>query len=303
MEYLFTIIVATLSGFFARLYMLRRDYRQYPSYPQGWAVHLFLGFIGALLGAVLIPSLVEKEFAAVSFLLLAASQFREVRNIERSTLEQTEPTELVARGTAYIEGIARVFEARNYLAIWTAFIVAIVAQLSHGQGVFFRLGISVIAGVIVAGLLNFLMRGPSIADIANIKVAEIEFHGPLLVVGGVDVMNVGLSATREIYKNRAVAADIIPKDPNAKATLANIGQMQAIAHDVSAMVGVYMDVGEQEFTPLVRRDPDSGKLVLVIVPSDDATDAVLEAISNVPVLEGAVRKPLRSVAGRMIDGS
>ena len=77
--------------------------------------------------------------------------------------------------------------------------------------------------------------------------------------------------------------------------------MQAIAHDVSSMVGVRMDVGEQEYTPLVRRDPVSGKLVIVIVPSEDDEQAFLEAISNVPVLEGAIRKPLRSVAGRMMD--
>ncbi|MGB3986145.1 MAG: YIEGIA domain-containing protein, partial [Limnochordia bacterium] len=48
MRYLTTIVLATFSGLMARLYMLRRDYRQYPSYPQGWAIHLFIGFIGAL---------------------------------------------------------------------------------------------------------------------------------------------------------------------------------------------------------------------------------------------------------------
>jgi len=68
------------------------------------------------------------------------------------------------------------------------------------------------------------------------------------------------------------------------------------------MVGVYMDVGEQEYTPLVRRDPKSGKLVMVMIPSEDNQEAFLEAVSNVPVLETAIRKPLRSVAGRMMDG-
>lgn len=301
MKYLFTIGLAALSGLSARLYMLRRDYRQYPSYPQGWAVHLFIGFIGALLGAVLVPSLVEAEFAAVSFLLMAASQFREVRNIERSTLEKLESNELVARGTAYIEGIARVFEARNYLAIWTAFIVAVTAELTAFLSIWVRLAASIAAGMAAAGTLNYLMRGPSIKDIADVQLTNIEFDGPILVVGGVSVMNVGLSSARERYRTQAVAAEIIPKDVDAKAMLANIGQMQAIAHDASAMVGVFMDVGEQEFTPLVRRDPDSGKLVVVMIPSEDNEDAFLEAISNVPVLESAIRKPLRSVAGRMMD--
>ena len=301
MRYLLTIILATLSGLLARLYMLRRDYRQYPSFPQGWAVHLFIGFIAAFLGAILVPALIEAEFTAVSFLLMAASQFREVRNIERSTLEKLEPTELVARGSAYIEGIARVFEARNYLAIWNAFLVSIVAELTRNLQLWLQITCVAVTGVAVAGILNYLMRGPSIGDIAEIKSTSIEFDGPILKVGGVAVMNVGLPPIRECYLKHAVAAEILPKDVSAKATLGNIGQMQAIAHDAAAMVGVHMDVGEQEFTPLVRREPQSGKLVVVMIPSEDNQEAFLEAISNVPVLESAVRKPLRSVAGRMMD--
>lgn len=303
MKYSITIFLATIVGLGARFYMLRRDYRQYPSYPQGWIVHLFIGFIGALLGAVLILSFLEKEFTAVSFLLMAASQFREVRDVERSTLERMESTEMVKRGSAYIEGIARVFEARNYLAIWTAFIVALVFELLKGWNLGLQIGLALAAGILTAGLLNMFMRGPSIADIADIRKSSIEFDGPILVIGGVYVMNIGLREVRDIYRKKAVAAEILPKNPDAKATLANIGQMQAIVHDVSAMIGVYMDVGEQEFTPIARRDPKSGKLVLVMVPSDDNQHAFLEAVSNVPVLESAVRKPLRSVAGRMMDGS
>ena len=42
------------------------------------------------------------------------------------------------------------------------------------------------------------MRGPSIADIAEIRSTEIEFDGPILVVGGVSVMNVGLPSARRV---------------------------------------------------------------------------------------------------------
>ncbi len=300
MEYLPTILLATSGGLLARWYMLRRDYRQYPSYPQGWAIHLFIGFIGALLGAIIVPSFIEQEFAAVSFVLLAASQFREVRNVERSTLENMEALELVPRGGAYIEGIARVFEARNYLAIWTALVIAILSELlAYNLG--FRIVGSIAVGMGTAAMLNRWMRGDSIGNIGQVELVTVDFDGPLLVVGGVVMMNVGLPSVREVYLERALGAQIMPKDPNAKATLANIGQMQAIAHDVSSMVGVYMDVGEQEFTPLVRRDPDSGKLVLVMVPAHHNRDAFLEAISSVPVLEGAIRKPLLSTAGKMVE--
>lgn len=277
----------------ARWYMLRRDYRQYPSYPQGWATHLFIGFIGGMIGALLIPSFLEMEFAAASFLLLAASQFREVRSVERISLENMESTELVPRGTAYIEGIARVFEARNYLAIWTALVVSGAS--------FVNIWVALGAGAVAAALLNRLMTGPHIRDIASIEIAELSFRGAVLEVAGVAISNVGLKQARETYLRRGMAAVIRPHDPNAKATLANVGQMQAIAHDVASMVGVFMDVGEQNFVPLVRREPESGMLVVSMLPADRNEASFLEAISLVPVLEGAVRKPLRSSAGQMVD--
>lgn len=300
MSHIFNLVTATTAGFLARLYMLRRDYRQYPSYPQGWAIHLFVGFIGAAIGAVIVPAVIEKEYAAVSFLILAASQFREVRSVERDTLEAMESTELVKRGTAYIEGIARVFEARNYLAIWVSLAVAVAARLWPG-GVFGNLAVCSLVGLAMAALLSRLMHGDRVGDIAEVELAELQFDQALLKVEDTVLMNVGLETARAVYRERGLAAKIIPKGPNAKATLANLGQMQAIAHDVSAMIGVYMDVGEQESIPLVRRNPSSGCLYLVMVPSEDDPDAFLTAIRRVPVLEGAVRKPLTSVAGKMLD--
>ncbi|HBG08774.1 MAG: YIEGIA family protein [Limnochordia bacterium] len=300
MSHIVTLLTGTSAGFLARLYMLRRDYRQYPSYPQGWAVHLFVGFIGAAIGAVIVPAVIEKEYAAVSFLILAASQFREVRNVERATLGAMESTELVKRGTAYIEGIARVFEARNYLSIWVALSVAVVSAIWRGA-LWGRLAACALVGWLVTLLLSQLMQGDRVGDIATVELAELRFEQALLKVEETVMMNVGLQTARSVYIERGLAAKITPKGPNAKATLANLGQMQAIAHDVSAMIGVYMDVGEQEFIPMVRRNPASGCLYLVMVPSQDDPDAFLTAVRRVPVLEGAVRKPLTSKAGKMVD--
>jgi len=300
MSHIITLLTGTSAGFLARLYMLRRDYRQYPSYPQGWAVHLFVGFIGAAIGAVIVPAVIEKEYAAVSFLILAASQFREVRNVERATLGAMESTELVKRGTAYIEGIARVFEARNYLSIWVALSVAVVSAIWRGA-LWGRLAACALVGWLVTLLLSQLMQGDRVGDIATVELAELRFEQALLKVEETVMMNVGLQTARSVYIERGLAAKITPKGPNAKATLANLGQMQAIAHDVSAMIGVYMDVGEQEFIPMVRRNPASGCLYLVMVPSQDDPDAFLTAVRRVPVLEGAVRKPLTSKAGKMVD--
>ncbi|MBE3597735.1 MAG: YIEGIA domain-containing protein [Limnochordaceae bacterium] len=118
------VVIATLAGTAVRFYTLKVDYRQYPSYPQGYTIHLSMGLIAAFLGALAVPALAAREFAAASFLGLAATQFREVRKIEREALANLEETELVRRGAAYIEGIARVFEARNYVAMLVALIVS-----------------------------------------------------------------------------------------------------------------------------------------------------------------------------------
>ena len=73
-----SILTATGMGFLARLYMLRTDYRQYPSYPQGYVIHLSVGLIASFLGAVALPALLAENYEAATFLALAATQLREV---------------------------------------------------------------------------------------------------------------------------------------------------------------------------------------------------------------------------------
>ena len=215
MEYLFTIVLGTSAGLLARWYMLRRDYRQYPSYPQGWAIHLFLGFIGGLIGAIIPPAFLEGDFSAISFLLLAATQFREVRNMERNTLTAMEATEMVGRGSGYIEGIARVFEARNYLAIWVSLAVAVNSQIFDPDRT-----MQVVSGAVVAVFLswsNHLMRGHVIGDIADVELVDMEFDGPVLVAGGAfDERGTSRSVPNMVEKGLAVR--IKPKGPNWKVT-------------------------------------------------------------------------------------
>ncbi len=100
-------------GVLTRLYLLKTDYRQYPTYLHGKIIHIALGFIAAGLGTIAVPAIMEKEFAAITFLALAASQFRDVRNMERNTLNELDQYELVPRGKTYIEGIAIVLKGET----------------------------------------------------------------------------------------------------------------------------------------------------------------------------------------------
>ena len=100
----------TSKGFFWPASMLRRDYSSILAIPRAGRCICLWSFIGAAIGAVIVPAVIEKEYAAISFLILAASPVQEVRNLERATLGAMESTELVKRGTAYIEGIAWVYK-------------------------------------------------------------------------------------------------------------------------------------------------------------------------------------------------
>lgn len=295
--------VGAVSGFLCRLALLRIDYRQYPSYPQGYTVHLALAAVASLLGAVGIPALLTGDFAAISFLALAATQFREVRNIERETLLNLEESELVPRGKAYIEGIARVFEARNYMAMAGAFGAslgtAVVGERVDG------LWWPVIAGLAIACLVFLWMQrgvqGPHVGDLVEIEVVPIEFDGPFLTVKDVVIMNIGLEEARQRYLEEGIGLLLTPKTPAAKATMSNIGQRQAIAHDAATLVGVTKEIDEPHFTPLVRRNGQTGEVVMAIVPMEHSPEALIEAVKNVPVLEAAVRKPTMAKAGKMVD--
>ena len=66
-EYTLPVIFGVAIGTLARVYMLKTDYRQYPTYLHGKIIHVALGFIAAGLGTVAVPSLFEQDFTALLF--------------------------------------------------------------------------------------------------------------------------------------------------------------------------------------------------------------------------------------------
>lgn len=279
-------------GSLGRLLLLRADYRQYPSYPRGYITHMVLGVIAAALGAIAIPALAEKEYTAVTFLALAAQQFRDIRGMERDSLERIDSSEMVPRGPDYIEDIAKTFEARNYIAM--------VTGLATSLAIYFT-GISYLgigAGAVVFFAISRSLKGQVVGDIADVIEAQIKFDGPLLKVDGVVVMNVGLKEAREKYLQRAIAVRIIPKDDNSRATLGNMGQRQAIQHNAAIQLGIRKDIDEPEFTPVARRNNENGDIVLAIFPVEPDIECLIQAVKRTPVLESSKRKPLDSIAGR-----
>jgi uncharacterized protein len=278
------VILGTSFGMGARLLMLRSDYRQYPAYPHGKIIHLALGLIAGALGAVAVPALYIKNYTAITFLALAAQQFREVRTMERNTLTAIDQLELVPRGAAYIEGIAVVFEGRNYLAIFTAFLTSLlVMTIGWWCGL--------LSGALSLYVVHRFMGGKYITHIAEVERVSLKMEGPNLYVGDVYMMNVGLDENRDIIKEQGIGFILTPKNGDARVTIANLGQRQAILHDVSTRLGVYRDDGDPGLLPMAKLGLRTGKLGLLILPREKDMDKAYQAVCSVPLLESAVRMP------------
>jgi len=286
-QQLIGVTLGAAFGFLARIVMLRSDYRQYPAFPHGKIIHLALGLIAGALGAVAVPALMSKDYTAITFLSLAAQQFRDVRNMERNTLTAIDHQELVPRGATYIEGIAVVFESRNYLAIATALIVSFAATV-FGWFWGILLGIACVAVV-----LQF-MKGKKISDIAEVSFAPVTAENASVTVGDIYMMNVGLEPNLDIFRKQAIGFVLTPVSDDAKVTLANLGLRQAILHDVSTRLGVYRDDGEPALVPIAKLNLKTGALGVLILPREHSPDKALKAIQDVPLLESAIRKPTKA---------
>lgn len=285
------ILCGVVTGVIDRWIMLRNDYRQYPSYPHGEFVHLALAFIAAGLGAVAVPAIAKPDYTAVTFLALAAQQFREVRNIERETLLKLEETKIIRRGTDYIEGIARVFEARNYLVILSSLFTSAV--------VYFGGWIWAIPAALLCFAISLrFMNGAYVGDMASVEAGVIRFDNSMLKVNDVVMMNVGLASTREKIKQEGMGIIIKPFNDDARLTLDTPGQRMAIMHDVVSILGSKVDINESELAPIIRKQPDQGYLAFFLVANEPDLEFCMEIIKRVPVLESARNTSSKSYYGR-----
>ncbi|MFD1706656.1 YIEGIA family protein [Siminovitchia sediminis] len=287
---LLAVLIGIFFGSISRILLLRTDFRQYPTYPQGRIIHLSLGFIAAFIGAVAVPAVLESNWTAVTFLGLAATQFREVRKMERETLTNIDSSELVKRGTPFIEGMAQAFESRNYLVMFTGLLTTLFSVYSPWAGA--------LAGIIMLFVVKRNMTGNNLAVIAEVTEAEIRFEGPHLYVGDIHIKNVGLEASRKLILQRGVGAIITPKNENSIVTISNLGQRQAMLHQVANVLGVYLDTGEPDIVPISKRDMDNGRVGLFLMPQEKEFSQIKKVLDQVPVLDSAIRLPDEANKGK-----
>jgi hypothetical protein len=280
-EHIVLILTAIIVGTLARIFTIKEDYRQYPSYPNGYLIHLLTGFVAAALGAVAIPALMTKNFVAVTFLTLAIQQFRDVRKTERESLKDLENTEFTFRGDAYIDGISKTFEARNYFALIVSFSTALTIQLVHSKSMWINILCGSIVGFVVLYILKRFSKGKTVGDIAHVKEGKVEIKGSELFVDGIYVSNqLGTKNARKLFEKEGLAVVIYPKEEHFRITLDNYGQRQAMLFEGTRSIGVK----RYHFT---RKEYEEGKIVITLVPIVNDIDKLIETVKNTPLLESA----------------
>lgn len=279
MDNLTLILTAIFMGALARILVLKEDYRQYPSYPNGYMIHILIGFIASTLGAVLVPALMASNWVAVTFLTLAIQQFRDVRKMEKESLKDLENTEFTPRGDAYIDGIAKTFEARNYFALVVSICTAIAMNIFKPKLLILDILLGMVIGFAVFYVLKRFSKGKAVGDIAKIKEGKIEIKESELYVDGIFISNlIGTENAQNILMEEGMAVVIEPNEDHYRITLDNFGQRKAMIFEATRSVGVK----RYHFT---RKDFESGKTVIVLVPIIQDLNKLIYSVKNTPLLE------------------
>ena len=278
---IYLIASGIVMGTAARLFMLKVDLRQIPSYPSAYFNSIVLGLIASALGAIAIPAIAARDFAAVTFLTVAVSQFREVRTAERESLGKLEHTEYVRRGEAYIDGIAKTYESRNYVSLLTALTTVLVMKVVNSQTMLLNIAAGAAGGAAVYYFCYRFTKGKNIRDICTVKMGQIEVRGSELYVDGMFVTNyLGADRSREMFQREGIAVVLEPKDPLCRITLDNFGQRQAILFEAIRTLGA-------KRYKFMRKNFSTGKLIIAFVPIVNDQDKLFRAIHNTPILENS----------------
>lgn len=279
--YAWAIGLGIAVGTIARAITLVVDYRQTPTYPDGQFIHLFAGFIAAALGAVAIPALLERDYAACTFLALAVQHFRDIRKIEQESLNELENSGYARRGHAYIDGISKTYEARNYISMISSLIASTAVLLMGDWPRVPSVVAAAVAGLLSVFLLKRFTRGKRVGDISVVQQGKIDIQGSSLFVDDVFVTGAaGSPVARELLLEQGLAVVITPKKEQFRATLENAGQRQAMLYEAASTLGV-------KNYQYVKRDVERNKMAIALVPIDRDIGRMIAAVQNTPILENS----------------
>ncbi|MGL5751984.1 MAG: YIEGIA domain-containing protein [Paraclostridium sp.] len=282
--------IALILGILSRLIVLRLVNKQQPTQPQDYIEQLILSFIASALGAIAFPALINKEFAALTFLSVGIQQFQEVASEERITLANLEHTESVGKGITYIDEIAKNYEVRNYLSIFSSLAASIAFILCNNilkANLILCTIAATIGAAIVCLIFKKILSKKSLEDIIDVQVVPIEFDGPLLKVDNVAITNIGLASSRQQYLSKGIGFKIIPKDIVAYGIISDSAQLQVMLHNVYIHMGLDRDVDEPDFIPIARPNMDNRTITFAYIPLVKDEKLTIKAIKSTPILDSA----------------
>ena len=280
-EYMVMILTGILSGMIARVITLYVDYRQTPTYPNGLFNNLVTGFIASALGAVAIPALIEQDFTAITFLALATQHFRDIRKIESESLAKLDHVGYTKRGPAYIDGIAKTYEARHYVSLAAALAAALCMNFLGGQALLVQIAAGIAAGLAGTLLIRRFTKGKSVGDICTVKEGKIRVEGSELYVDDMFVTSVlGTERSKDLFLREGIAVVVTPKSDPFRVTLDSLGQRQAMLFEACRSLGV------KRFQ-FMRKNYKNGVILIAIVPIVRDVGKMIHAVQNTPILENS----------------
>lgn len=289
-EYAVMIVTGIASGLIARIITLVVDNRQVPTFPNGLFINLVSGFIAAALGAVAVPALILQDFTAITFLALATQHFRDIRKIEFESMLKLDHVGFSKRGEAYIDGIAKTYEARHYICLVSAIVTVLVMLIVKGNPAL-QVAAGLAAGLAATLLIKRYTKGKSVGDVCEIKPGKIRVEGSELYVDDIFVTSVlGTALSRELFLREGLAVVVTPKDEVFRISLDNYGQREAMLFEACRALGVK----RFRFT---RKSYSKGVIVIAIVPIVRNIDTMIDAIKSTPILESSrkVHKTMNAV--------
>ncbi|MCW6110585.1 YIEGIA family protein [Clostridium sporogenes] len=137
----------------------------------------------------------------------------------------------------------------------------------------------IMAGVLTLYILKNFSKGKTVGDIADIKLAKITVKNSELYVDDIFMTNhLGTDTSRQLIKQSGIAEILYPKERHFNRILDHNGQRQAIIFEACRVLGLK----RYHYT---KRQYETGKIAVVMVPIIHDEAAFIETIKKTPLLE------------------
>ncbi|WP_229751834.1 YIEGIA domain-containing protein [Marinithermofilum abyssi] len=112
-----------------------------------------------------------------------------------------------------------------------------------------------------------------------------------MYVDDIYLMNVGLRETRELILEQGIV--IRPKNQNGRVTLSNVDSDKRFCMILQLFSGFFAIRGSRGWCRFSKRDLRNGRLGVLLLPQERDLNQAIAIVERVPILESAVRKPLK----------